>query len=108
MSTTTHNITIARNRSSEALPVELTLDWDGCTPEHIRELAAKHVIVKVQQPRSACKTDAMLRERFPETMTVRVADIEWGPKRGPRDPVAAAKRALDALTPEQRKGLWED
>lgn len=99
--TTQHNIETRRKRDTASLKTELTLDWSDMTPEAIRDLAVKTVVIKLQQPRTRAKTDAELRAALPETMTVRVADIEWGPRRGPKDPVAAAKKAMGALTKEQ-------
>ena len=94
MTTTKHTITTRRKRDTSALTTELTLDWTDCTEDDIRALATKTVIIKLQQPRNTCNTDAELRAVLPEHMTVRVADIEWGRTRKPRDPEAKARKDL--------------
>lgn len=94
--TTTTNVETRPAAGAEAVTTNLTIKWDGLTPEEIQQLAQQALIVKLQAK--------WRKDGIPSgDHEVNAADYRPG-VRAAKQP-ASVEKLIAAMTPEQRAAL---
>ena len=86
------SVSTKADAKAEAVRTNLTLDWEGCSPEDIRALAQQALVVKLQ--------GNWRRNGIPADTTVKVSDHKVG-TRAPKAPTDVLS-AIQKMSPEDR------
>lgn len=87
-------VSVSTKAEAKADPIRtnLTLDWEGCSPDDIRALAQQALVVKLQ--------GGWRRNGIPTDTTVKVSDHKVG-TRAPKAPTDVLS-AIQKMSPEDR------
>jgi hypothetical protein len=92
---TNTEVSTRKDKNSDEVKTNLTLNWDGVTEDDLRALAQQALIVKLQ--------GGWRKNGIPSEVTVKVIEHKVG-TRAPRGPIDLAT-AIQNLNPEERKAL---
>lgn len=86
------SVSTKADAKAEAVRTNLTLDWEGCSPEDIRALAQQALVVKLQ--------GNWRRNGIPTDTTVKVSDHKVGTRAPKSAPDVLA--TIQKMSPEDR------
>ena len=86
------SVSTKADAKADAVRTNLTLDWEGCSPEDIRALAQQALVVKLQ---GNCR-----RNGIPADTTVKVSDHKVGTRAPKAVPDILA--VIQKMSPEDR------
>ena len=89
----TFKVSTKKDKSSAEVETSLTINWDGATPEILKDMATSYLVIKWQ--------GRARKHGIPATATVKAVDF----RPGARTPAPTMAEMVAALTPEQKAAL---